>query len=81
MKHTIEEKEALIEILEHPGLPPLLRELDGLKEAMSKAVLQFEISDAELLKRKCHLDGAHKLLSDFKRRLDTLKAKEKISKA
>ena len=74
--HSIDDKEHLLDLLEHPGLPALIRELEALKEMQGALMLEFNIEDSELLKRKGRHDGAHKLLSDFKRRLESLKPKQ-----
>lgn len=79
-KHSIEDQEALLDMLEHPGFEPLMKELNALKESQAEAVLQCDLSsssDSELVKRKCRLEGAHKLLVDLQRRLATLKPKQK----
>lgn len=75
--HSIDDREHLLDLLEHPGLSALLRELEALKESLGAEMLQFNIEDNELLKRKGRYDGAHKLLCDFKHRLESLKPKQK----
>jgi hypothetical protein len=80
MKHTIEEKESLQELLEHPALALLLKELSLLAEAQGTSVLKYDLStgtDSELVKMKCRHEGAHRLYMSFKRHLETLKTPAK----
>ncbi len=80
MKHSIEEKESLLDLLEHQGLATLLKEMDALVEGQGRSMLKYDLStgsEVELVRLKCRHEGAHKLLSDFKRRIEALKVPAK----
>lgn len=79
-KHTVEEKEYLAELLESQGMGPLMKELEALAESQARAMLKLDMStcsEGELVRLKCRHEGAHKLLSDFKRRVEALKVPAK----
>ena len=76
----IEEREELEDLLCHKALPLLVDELETLAKQMFEGdVLNFELgsgNEAELIRRKCRLDGGRKLVAAFKLRLQTLKPKQ-----
>jgi hypothetical protein len=78
---TQEEKQDLLEMLPHPGMKPLMKLLQSLAEGRAQDMVKFSLSgedsERELIRMKCRAEGSAQLLADFKRSLDTLKAKQK----
>lgn len=75
-KLSYSDKEELIDLMQHPGYPALLKLVDELKEAIDADVIKFntDTGDAHtLLKIKCRSEGAGKLAAALKQRLSSLK--------
>lgn len=63
---TLEDKENLAELLRHPGIRPLLVQVDELVEVQEKEVLATASEDEkQLVITKARLEGARKLLRDL----------------
>jgi hypothetical protein len=71
-------RDDLNDVLASPGLKPLLLELEALVEAKEAEVLKYKLEDErKLVHLKLSAEGARALFDAFKRRVDTLKAKQK----
>jgi hypothetical protein len=84
MKLTVEEKELLSELVEHPGIKALFKDMEGVMQAMAGDLVKYncnsDTAERELLRMKFRSEGAAKLLDTVKRRLESLKtAKDKRS--
>lgn len=78
-RFTLEEKEALSVLIQHPDLKLLLAELDNHVERMETDVLRLVLSgdnEKDLIRRKCRAEGAASLLANFERWLNNQKAKQ-----
>lgn len=77
-KRTPEASEDLAELLSHPGLAPLLVEVEALVQDIEQRVLKVQLSSAnvsELVHEKARAEGARKLLEGVRARIQSLKAR------
>lgn len=71
-KLTIEEKEALRALRDHPGWLSLVKELENLAYEQAYYVLQYRLDEAgaeKLLWLKLRAEGAEKLVLAFKNKV------------
>jgi hypothetical protein len=83
-RHTPEQDDLLTDILAHPGISVFLQEIDHVADQITLDVLKLNITDVsserELLHRRLRADGALKLASAIKQRVQTLKIPKKDRK-
>lgn len=79
-KLTLEEKEFLRELAEHPGMKALLKEIENMGEELNADVLKCHLStsddEKELVRRKCRAEGSARLVRSIRARIESLKPKQ-----
>lgn len=72
----------LEELLEHPGMKPLWKEADECLRLIERDVLQYNLSTGtpeQLVHTKARAEGAARLLSAMKNRLQNQSPKNKVT--
>lgn len=73
MKLTLEEKDDLQELVTHPGMKALWKEVDAAVQLIEDEVLKLTLTgpddEKNLIYKKCRADGAAQLADAIKRRL------------
>jgi hypothetical protein len=76
---NLEDKESLLELVQEPGWPALLRLLDTLASAQEALVLKCDMDgeqDRSLVHKKLRAEGARRLQSALASFLKTLRTKQ-----
>jgi hypothetical protein len=69
-------REELLEVMEHPGFPALMAELERVLSSIQQEVIRCSDEDPKLPLLKSRAVGADKLVRTFKARLESLKPKQ-----
>ena len=77
-KLTLEEKEDLLDFIEHDGVKLILKIVEGECESIRAEVLKFDLGPGDeraLVRLKCRAEGADKLLRNVRTALERIKRK------
>jgi hypothetical protein len=79
-KHSLEEKDALLDVIHHPDFKVVVSELERLAQECALDVVKFDLGtgdERELIRRKSRAEGAAMLVTRFAQSVASLKAKHK----